>query len=108
MTPTSIRVTRRSAIRRLATPVIAAPFVARRDSTAAPSETLYHASIGAAGMAAADIAALTASPHVKLIAVADVDRRNLGPIKERFPSVKTYEDWRELFDKEKSLTSVNV
>jgi hypothetical protein len=88
--------------------VIAAPFVARRDSTAAPSETLYHASIGAAGMAAADIAALTASPHVKLIAVADVDRRNLGPIKERFPSVKTYEDWRELFDKEKSLTSVNV
>src|SRR5262249_44620738 len=34
--------------------------------------------------------------------------RNLAPIKQRFPEVKLYEDWRELFDKEKTLTSVNV
>ena len=41
--------------------------------SAPPSETLYHASFGAAGMADADIGSLTASPHVKLVAVADVD-----------------------------------
>jgi predicted dehydrogenase len=75
---------------------------------AAPSETLYHASFGAAGMAAADIESLTASPFLKLVAVADVDRRNLKRIKARFPSAKLYQDWRELLDKEKNLDSVNV
>ena len=80
----------------------------RAHATAAPSETLYHASFGAAGMAAADIDSLTASPHVKLVAVADVDKRNLDRIKDRFPGVKVYQDWRELLDKEKSLNSVNV
>ena len=77
-------------------------------ATAAPSETLYHASFGAAGMAEADIDSLTASPHVKLVAVADVDKRNLDRIKDRFPGVKVYQDWRELLDKEKHLNSVNV
>jgi predicted dehydrogenase len=108
MTTPSTRVTRRSAIERLAIAGIAAPFMMRTHARAAPSETLYHASIGAAGMAAGDIGALTASPHVKLVAVADVDLRNLGPIRERFPDVKIYQDWRELFDKEKNLASVNV
>jgi predicted dehydrogenase len=86
---------------------IAVPFV-RRAHAAAPSETVYHASFGAAGMAGADIESLTASPHLKLIAVADVDRRNLDQVKQRFPGVKLYRDWRELLDKEKGLTSVNV
>ncbi len=80
----------------------------RAHATAAPSETLYHASFGAAGMAEADIGSLTASPHVKLVAVADVDKRNLDRIKDRFPGVKVYQDWRELLDKEKNLNSVNV
>ena len=69
----------------------------------APSETLYHASFGAAGMARADIGSLTASPHVKLVAVADVDLRNTAEVKKRFPGVKVYQDWRELLDKEKNL-----
>ena len=57
-------------------------------AAAAPSETLYHASFGASGMAGADIGSLTASPHVKLVAVADVDLRNLSEIKKRFPDVQ--------------------
>ncbi len=77
-------------------------------ATARPSETLYHASFGAAGMAEADIGSITASPHVKLVAVADVDTRNLDRIKDRFPGVKVYQDWRELLDREKNLNSVNV
>jgi predicted dehydrogenase len=79
-----------------------------RAHAAAPSETLYHASFGASGMALADIRSLTASRHVQLVAVADVDLRNTAEVKKQFPCVKVYQDWRELLDKEKNLDSVNV
>ena len=51
---------------------------------------------------------ITASRHVKLVAVADVDLRNAARIKKEFPDVRVYQDWRELLDKEKHLDSVNV
>ena len=60
------------------------------------------------GMAGADIGSLTASKHVKLVAVADVDLTERRSVKKRFPDVKVYQDWRELLDKEKHLDSVNV
>jgi predicted dehydrogenase len=100
--------TRRTALKTWASAGFAFPFVMKLHASTAPSETLYHASFGAAGMARADIDSLTASPHVKLVAVADVDKRNLDEIKDRFPKAKLYHDWRELLDKEKSLNSVNV
>jgi predicted dehydrogenase len=102
------QLTRRSALKRAAAAGIAFPFVMRAHATAPPSETLYHASFGAAGMARSDIESLTASPNLKLVAVADVDKRSLDRIKEQFPGVKVYQDWRELLDKEKNLNSVNV
>ena len=105
--PTS-RITRRAALKRAAATSIAFPYVMRAHATAAPSETLYHASFGSTGMARADIGSITASPHVKLVAVADVDLRNTASITKRFPGVKVYQDWRELLDKEKHLDSVNV
>jgi predicted dehydrogenase len=108
MSSPNSRVTRRTALQRLAASGLAAPFVMRAHAGAAPSETLYHASIGASGMAAGDIGSLTASRHVKLVAVADVDLRNTEGIQKRFPGVKVYQDWRELLDKEKGLNSVNV
>ena len=79
-----------------------------RHAGAAPSETVYHASFGASGMAGADIGSLTASKNLKLVAVADVDLRSTGRVKKLFPDVKVYQDWRELLDKEKHLDSVNV
>ncbi len=106
-TPAS-RVTRRAALQRAAAAGFAFPFVMRAHATAAPSETLYHASFGASGMAGSDIGSITASPHVKLVAVADVDLKNAASIVKRFPGVKVYQDWRELLDKEKHLDSVNV
>src|SRR5271157_4536414 len=105
---TTSRLTRRTALKWLATTGLTAPFVFRKHATAAPSETLYHASFGASGMAGSDIGSLTASPYVKLVAVADVDKRNLDRIKSQFKDVKVYQDWRELLDKEKNLNSVNV
>src|SRR4051794_23478343 len=101
-------ITRRAALKRLATAGLAGPFVFRAHATAAPSATLYHASFGASGMALADIRSLTASPHVKLVAVADVDLSRTAEVRKMFPDVKVYQDWRELLDKEKNLDSVNV
>src|SRR5271156_970606 len=81
------RLTRRSALKRLAAAGFAAPMVFRAHAGAAPSETVYHASFGASGMAGSDIGSITASSHVKLVAVADVDLRHTAGIKKRFPDV---------------------
>ena len=108
MSSSSSHVTRRSALKQWAGAGFAFPFIMRAHATAAPSETVYHASFGASGMAASDIDSLTASPYLKLVAVADVDLRNTNLIKKRFPDLKVYQDWRELLDKEKKLNSVNV
>ena len=102
------RLSRRSALKRFAAATVAAPFVYRHHATAAPSETLYHASFGASGMAGSDIGSLTASKNLKLVAVADVDQARTAEIRKRFPDAKIYQDWRELLDKEKNLNSVNV
>jgi predicted dehydrogenase len=104
------RMNRRSVLKGLAAAGagFAAPGVFRVHAGAAPSETVYHASFGASGMAGADIGSITASKHVKLVAVADVDLRNTASIKKRFPDIRVYHDWRELLDKEKHLDSVNV
>ena len=99
-----LHVTRRTAVKA----ILAAPFVFRAHATAAPSETLYHASFGASGMAGSDIGSLTQSKHLKLVAVAEVDLSRVGDLKKRFPDLHVYQDWRQLLDKEKHLNSVNV
>jgi predicted dehydrogenase len=105
---TTSRITRRTALKRLAATGLAAPFVLRHHATAAPSETLLHASFGANGMALGDIGSLTAHKHLKLVAVAEVDLNRVAEVKKRFPEIRVYQDWRELLDKEKGLNSVNV
>jgi hypothetical protein len=76
---------------------------------ATPSGVLRHASFGASGMAANDIQALCSNPFVKLVAVADVDLNRTAQIKETYPDVRVYQDWRQLLDKEQgNIDSVNV
>lgn len=101
-------VTRRTALKQFLAASLAAPFVFRRHATAAPSETIYHASFGASGQAGSDIGQLTGSKNLKLVAVADVDLSRTEAIKKKFPDVKIYQDWRELLDKEKNLNSVSI
>src|SRR6516162_3655240 len=103
-----VRISRRSALKRMAAAGIALPFVFRAYSQAAPSETLNHASFGANGQALSDIHALTASKNLKLVAVAEVDLSRTAEVRKQFPDAKIYQDWRELLDKEKHLDSVNV
>ena len=105
---TTARITRRAALKRLAAAGLTGPFVFRRHATAAPSETICHASFGASGMAWSDIQSLSASKHLKLVAVADVDLSRTADVRKQFPDVRVYQDWRQLLDKEKHLNSVNV
>ncbi len=85
-----------------------APALTQSLRAASPSKTILHASFGSTGMAAGDIEALTRHPSLKLVAVADVDLNNAATLKNKFPGIKIYQDWRELLDKEKSIDSVNV
>ncbi|MBN9122399.1 MAG: Gfo/Idh/MocA family oxidoreductase [Planctomycetes bacterium] len=101
------KITRR-AVLKTAAAAFAAPYVWRLHAHAAPSETVLHASFGASGMAGADIGSLTASKHLKLVAVAEVDDARVANVKKNFPGCKIYKDYRELLDKEKKLDSVNV
>jgi predicted dehydrogenase len=105
---TTSRITRRSALKRFAAASLAAPFAFRYHAAAAPSETLYHASFGASGMAFADLQALTADKRVNLVAVADVDLSRTAEVRKRFPRARIYQDWRELLDKEKHLNCANI
>ncbi|MBI5693458.1 MAG: Gfo/Idh/MocA family oxidoreductase [Verrucomicrobia bacterium] len=108
MTPSAFT-TRRAFLQQLGAASLAAPFIARNLHAAAPSRVLRHASFGAAGMAWADIQSLTSNPFVKLVAVADVDLTRIKQVREAFPDVKVYQDWRQLLDKEAAqLDSVNV
>ncbi len=59
-------------------------------------------------MAGADVGSLTASKNLKLVAVADVDMNRARALKQKFPDIRIYQDWRQLLDKEKELHSVNV
>ena len=43
-----------------------------------------------------------------IVALCDIDSLHLGKMTERFPSAKTYVDFREMFDKEKDLDAVVV
>lgn len=98
---------RRTALKTMAAAGIAAPFFIS-DAHAKPNEVLNHASFGAAGMALADIRSLTASKHIRLVAVADVDLGRTAEVRKAFPNVRVYQDWRQLLDKEKDLQTVNV
>ncbi len=67
-----------------------------------------HASFGAGGMARSDLTEITRHPSVQFVAVADVEPAKADDLKKKFPELRVYQDWRELLDKEKELTSVNV
>jgi predicted dehydrogenase len=88
--------------------IVAAPFVSRKLFGSTPSNTVLHASIGTANQARADLERLTDSSSVKLVAVADVDSTKSAALKEKYPDVRIYQDWRQLLDKERHLDSLNV
>ncbi|MBN2506489.1 MAG: Gfo/Idh/MocA family oxidoreductase [Verrucomicrobia bacterium] len=104
----SRRASRRSFLQHLSVAGLTAPMIARDLIAAPPSRRLIHASFGGSGMAGADLETLLHHDFVKLAAVADVDLAHAARWKAQFPSVRIYQDWRELLDREKDLDTVNV
>ena len=89
--------TRRTFLKTLGAAGVAAPFIARSLRAAAPSGVLRHVSFGSAGMAWADLQAITSNPFVKLVAVADVDLNRTKQVKEAFPGVETLAESKLFF-----------
>ncbi|MES2706128.1 MAG: Gfo/Idh/MocA family oxidoreductase [Verrucomicrobiota bacterium] len=88
---------------------LTAPAFIRNLRAASPNGKVRHASFGASGQALSDLKSFGTSPNFELVAVADVDTGNFAAIKEMWPQVKCYQDWRELLDKESgNIDSVNV
>src|ERR1044071_1583931 len=67
----------------------------------APSDKLNIAGIGAGGKGESDLFEFSKSPNVNIIALCDVDDRQVKKSRERFPNAKYYKDFREMLDKEK-------
>jgi predicted dehydrogenase len=99
--------TRRSFLKRIGYTAVAAPFF-RPGLRAAAGDRIFHASFGASGMAWADLTTIARHPAVEIAAVADVDLSRTAEFRKQYPKARVYQDWRELFDREKELVSVNV
>ncbi len=107
--PSEQAFSRRSFLKTLTTAALAAPFVTSGLMAQSPNSVLRHASFGAAGMAGEDLNELTKCKALKLVAVAEVDLNRAVKLKERFPDVTVYQDWRKMLDAEaKNIDSVNV
>ncbi len=106
--PNQALLRRRSFIKSLAAGAFTAPFFVPHLISAPPSSRVLHASMGANGMARADIDEFVSHKNFELVAVAEIDPSRAIDLRKKFPKARVYTDWRELFDKEKELTSVNV
>jgi hypothetical protein len=100
---------RRSFLKTIATVGLGLPYITRDLIAKPPSTTLRHASFGAGGMAWSDIGEFAKLKNFELVAVADVDMQQTIPLREKFPHVRVYQDWRELLElEERNIDSVNV
>jgi predicted dehydrogenase len=103
-------ITRRKFLTKATTAAITAPLIFRSTANATSLNTkLNHACIGVGGMGWADLQNFKAHPRLEIVAICDVDAEKLKRASEAFPGVRTYIDWRELFEKEgNKIDSVNV
>ena len=99
---------RRSFLKQIGLAGLSAPFITRNLLAASPNSKLNHVSFGASGMAASDLGVITHHDFVNFVAVADVDLKRTESLKQKFPDLKVYQDWRELLDKEKNIDCANV
>src|SRR5215212_2360401 len=78
-----------------------APFFIRNLISAPPGGKLRLGAFGASNMAYVTLQQIARHPNVTLAAAAEVDSNRLGQLKQNFPDVKVYQDWREMLKKEK-------
>jgi len=70
---------------------------------------LCHACIGTGGKGESDWRNFMTHEKIDICAACDVDTARMDSIRKQFPSIRAYQDWRELFEKEGDrIDSVNV
>jgi predicted dehydrogenase len=60
-------------------------------------QKLQYAAVGAAGRGGFDIGTMTGHEKIRMVAAADVDAAAFTKVTAKFDDVKTFEDWREMF-----------
>jgi predicted dehydrogenase len=100
---------RRSFLKSIAAVGLGLPYITRNLLAKPPSTTVRHASFGAGGMAWSDISEFVKLKNFELVAVADVDMKQTIELRDKFPHVRVYQDWREMLELEdRNIDSVNV
>ncbi len=66
---------------------------------AAANDRLKVAFIGVGGRGGGNLATISATGAVDVVAVCDVDTRTLGSAAEKHPGAKSFQDFRELYDR---------
>ncbi|HVE39550.1 MAG TPA: Gfo/Idh/MocA family oxidoreductase [Planctomycetota bacterium] len=70
---------------------------------------LAHAVVGCGGMGGSDMNSIASHPGVEIVALCDVDLKNLEAAAKKFPSAKTYRDFRKMFaEMSDDIDTVNV
>jgi predicted dehydrogenase len=101
------RVSRRQFLHSVAAAAAVAPFVSTSSKTA--PATVRHGAVGGAGQASYDLSQFAKHPAFELVCVADVDLCRVQPLQQQFPKVRVYQDWREMFARERgNIDSVSV
>ncbi|MEQ1861317.1 MAG: Gfo/Idh/MocA family oxidoreductase [Chthoniobacteraceae bacterium] len=103
-----MNLSRRSFLQQLSAGAIVAPWVTSGLRAQSANSIVHHASFGCAGMAMADLKALTRHAALKVVAGCDVDEKRTVEFRKMFPEARVYRDFRELLAKEKDLQTVNV
>src|SRR5437660_4806682 len=70
-----------------------------------PNEKLNVGIIGSGGRGASNLKSMASE---NIVALCDVDERNLGKAAEQYPRAKTYHDFRKLLDDSKNIDAVVV
>lgn len=103
-------VSRRDFIKRAAAATVAGPLIAPRLSLARPpSGKLQHAAVGVGAQGGYGLKEIFSSGKVDVVALCDVDAKNLEGASKLYPGARLYRDWREMLEKEENnIDSVNV
>jgi predicted dehydrogenase len=74
------------------------------------NDKLRVAAVGVSGKGWSDITNVSASPHVTVVGICDIDESKgfLGRAKEKFASAAVFTDWRVLLDQSKGIDALTV
>lgn len=99
---------RRSFVKRASTLAAAAPLMVHSSAAAQQKNKLRIAFIGVGGRGGANLNAIAKDAGVQVVALCDVNRRNLNAAHMKFADARTYVDFRKLYQQADDIDAVVV